>query len=280
MSQDKEGAVLWQENHEVEHTCTQSREVLTTIFERMRIMECEGKTAIVTGAAGNGMGRSIALTLAREGANVVVNYLTSSDSAAAIATHIKKQGGHACACQADVTQQGECKTLVDATIEAFGQIDICIIGPGGGWHPEPVDKLDSAAALDDVYRELAPVYHLMPLVLPGMYERKWGRVITIALASPYNSPAYAYNVGKAARAHAMLIARDTTWENGVTVNTIGPGPVPQIEGLEQAVEQCAHGPAWQDRGTASPQDMAEGVLFLCSEAGSFISGATLPYMYR
>ena len=243
-------------------------------------MMCKGKTAIVTGAAGNGMGRSIAVTLAREGANVVVNYLTSSDSAAAIAAHIEKQGGRALACQADIGEQDQCKALVDATVAAFGQVDICIIGPGGGWHQEPIDKLDSDAALDDVQRELAPIYHLMPLVLPGMYEREWGRLITIALAPPYNSPAYAYNVAKAARAHAMLLACDSAWLKGVTVNTIGPGPVPEIESLQLAVEQCEHGPAWQDRGTTSPQDIAESVAFLCSEAGNFISGALLPYVHR
>ncbi len=241
---------------------------------------CKGKTSIVTGASGKGMGRSIALTLAREGSNVVVNYHTSSDSAATIVAHIENQGGHTFAFQADVTQQDQCKALVEATVEAFGQADICIIGPGGGWHQEPVDKLDSLAALDDAQKELAPIYHLMPLVLPGMYERKWGRLITIALAPPYNSPAYAYNVAKAARAHAMLIARDATWQNGVTVNTIGPGLVPDIESLQQAAEQCEHGPTWQVRGSTSPQDIAESVAFLCSESGNFISGAVIPFMHK
>ena len=45
---------------------------------------------------------------------------------------------------------------MDATIEKFGQVDICVIGPGGGWHPETIDKLDSQAALDDVHKEFAP----------------------------------------------------------------------------------------------------------------------------
>ncbi len=241
---------------------------------------CKGKVALVTGAAGNGMGRSIALTLARQGAAVVVNYRTSRDSAEDIAGHIEHQGGAALACQADVMQQDQCKTLVAATIEAFGKIDICIVGPGAGWHPEPIDTLDSAGALDDAQKELAPIYHLMPLVLPGMYERKWGRWITIALTPPYDSPAYAYNAAKAARVHATLLARDAAWAKGVTVNTIGPGPVAPIKGLEEAIEQCQHGPAWRGRTTATPQDIAEGVAFLCSEAGDYISGAILPYLYR
>jgi len=239
-----------------------------------------GRTAIVTGGAGNGMGRSIALTLAREGANVVVNYLTSQDHAGAIVRHIESRGGAAVVCQADVTRQDQCRMLVDIAIRRFGQVDICIINPGAGWHQEPIDKLDSAVALDDARRELAPVYHFMPLVLPGMYRRKWGRVITIALVPPCSSPAYAYNAAKAARTYATLLARDSAWRNGVTVNAIGPGPVPALESLDVAIEQCAHGPAWQKRSTTSPQDIAEGVAFLCSESGSFISGVVLPYMFR
>ena len=243
-------------------------------------MTCKDKVAIVTGAAGNGMGRSIALTLAREGASVVVNYLASNDSAQAIVKYITNQGGNAVAFQADITQQSQCRALVNAATAQFGKVDICIIGPGGGWHPETIDRLDSMAALDDVQKELAPLYHLMPLILPDMYKRKWGRIITIALAPPYNSPAYAYNVGKAARTQALLIARESAWENGITLNTIGPGPVPGIDSLEEAIEQCEHGPAWLDRATTSPQDVAESVAFLCSEAGSFISGAVIPYLYR
>ncbi len=243
-------------------------------------MNCDGRVAIVTGAAGKGMGRSIALTLAREGAKVVVNYRTSRESAQAIVQHLQRQGREAIAVQADVFEADGCRSLVGATAERFGQVDICILGPGGGWHPEAVHELDSNAALEDVRKELAPIYYLLPLVLPGMYERKWGRIVTIALEPPYDCPAYAYSVAKAARAHALLLARHAAWKHGVTANVIGPGPVPGIESLQEAIEQCEHGPAWLNRKSASPQDIAESVAFLCSEAGAFISGAVVPYMFR
>jgi NAD(P)-dependent dehydrogenase (short-subunit alcohol dehydrogenase family) len=243
-------------------------------------MMCEGKVAIVSGAAGRGIGRSIALTLAREGASVVVNYRTSVDSARAIVNHVASQGGRAAAFQADITQQDQCRALVDFATQEYGTIDICIIGPGGGWNPQSIEELDSMAALDDAHKELAPIYHFMPLVLPSMYERKWGRLIAIGLIPPFDSPAYAYNVAKAARTQALLIARDSAWQNGVTVNTVAPGPVGEIENLEQAIDYCGHGPAWTGRATTSPQDIAESVAFLCSESGNFISGGVLPFMYR
>ncbi len=132
---------------------------------------CKGRVAIVTGAAGKGMGRSIALTLACQGANVVVNYRTSEESAQAIVAHVESRGGDAMAVQAGVFEADGCQRLVEETLARFGRVDICVIGPGGGWHPEPLDRLDPEAALEDVRRELAPLYYLMPLVLPGMVRR-------------------------------------------------------------------------------------------------------------
>ncbi len=243
-------------------------------------MKCKDKAAIVTGAAGNGMGRSIALTLAREGANVVVNYRTSEQRAKAIVGHIERRGGKAIAVQADVFEPQGCETLVEATQETFGQVDICIIGPGGGWHPEPLEKLASADALKDVQQEIAPLFYMMPLVLPGMYERKWGRLVGLAMHPQALSPAYAYNVGKAARVQALLLAQEQAWKHDVTINVIAPGPVKAIEHVDTALELCDHGPSWQQRADITPQDIAEGVTFLCSEAGRFVTVCVLPYMFH
>ena len=76
-------------------------------------MLCEGKVAIVTGAAGKGMGRSIALTLAREGASVLVNYLTSEDGARDVVKYIEKKGGRALPFQADICRQDQCVSMVN-----------------------------------------------------------------------------------------------------------------------------------------------------------------------
>jgi NAD(P)-dependent dehydrogenase (short-subunit alcohol dehydrogenase family) len=243
-------------------------------------MNRTGKVALVTGAAGSGLGRSIALTLAREGARVVVNYRTSEANAHAIVAQIREQGGQAIAAAADVFDADACAGLVETTLRAFGALDICIIGPGGGWRPEPLDQLAPAAALEDLDCEVAPVLNLMPRVLPGMYQRHWGRLIGIATHPVKLSPAYSYNVAKYARMHALLLAQDQAWAQGVTVNVIAPGPVDGLADLPAALEQAQHGPAWQARANVSPQDIAEGVAFLCSDAGRYISGCVLPYLFH
>jgi 3-oxoacyl-[acyl-carrier protein] reductase len=240
----------------------------------------QGKVAIVTGASGRGIGRSTALTLAREGAVVVVNYRTSGDAAAELVAYIENQGGTAYAIQADIFESVDCRNLVEATVGQFGQVDICVINPGGGWHPESPDALDPAAALEDLQHEVAPVLNLLPVLLPRMIEQKWGRIIAVGTNPALPSPAYAYNVAKAARLQAVLQAeKPAWWPHRITVNIVAPGPVSDIPSLEEAIAQSQQGETWQTRPTTSPQDVAESIAFLCSEAGRFITGAVLPFQF-
>lgn len=244
-------------------------------------MPCTDKVALVTGAAGSGMGRSIALTLAREGAHVIVNFRSSEAQAQAVVQAIQKEfGGEAIALQADITSASDCVRLVEGAVARFGRVDICLIGPGAGWHPAPPSQLAPSDGLEDIRAEIAPVYNLMPLVLPGMFERGWGRIIGLSLLPPYNSPAYSYNTGKAARTQALMLAKDQAWAHGVTVNVVAPGPITAISTLEDAVAQCLGSASWLARATASPQDVAEAVAFLCSESGRFITGCELPLSFR
>lgn len=243
-------------------------------------MTLKGKAALVTGAAGNGLGRSIALTLAREGAQVVVNYRKSEPSAQTIVEYIQSQGGEAVAVAADVFTAQGCKNLVRAAVDHFGRIDICIIGPGGEWDPQPIEAITPEFAMECLHRETAPIMHLLPLVLPDMYNRGWGRVIGIGTHPVKLSPAYTYNAAKMARMQALLLAQDQAWKKGVTVNVIAPGPVNGIETFTEAMELSSHGTAWQERKNVTPQDIAEGVAFLCSDAGDYITGCTLPYIFH
>ena len=117
-------------------------------------MKCRGRVAVATGAAGQGMGRSIALTLAREGARVVVNYRSSQESAQTIVDHILARGGEAIAVQADVFEADGCRHLVEQARASFGQVDICVIGPGAGWHPEPPQQVVTPQAISSQFEDI------------------------------------------------------------------------------------------------------------------------------
>ena len=247
------------------------------MFEKMK---CQNKVAIVTGAAGDGIGRSTALTLAREGAKVVINYRTNFNGADGVLRHLQEYGVEGFSFQADVNEESDCKSLIDASMKKFGRIDICIIGPGGGWHPQPIESLDTLGALDDAQKELAPLYNLLPLLLPGMYERNWGRIIGLSMDLTKLSPSFAYNAAKAARNNALLMASNSTWQHDVTVNSICPGPINTQPDLDSAVELCNHGDAWLKRDNITPQDIAEGIALLCSEEGRFLNGCELRYAFK
>jgi 3-oxoacyl-[acyl-carrier protein] reductase len=243
-------------------------------------MKLTGKTAVVTGATGNGIGRSIALTLGREGANVIVNHRNSKEEAEKIGLAIEELGGKFAVCQADIADKDACKKLVECTKESFGNPGIVIISPGGQWDPQPIDKLDSESSLQNIVHEISPIYNLFPLVLPGMYEKGFGRIIGISILRNPPSPSYAYDVGKIARTGALFRARDEAWQNSVTVNVIAPGPIDSpIESLEDAVALARHEDIWKKRKNITQQDIAEGVLFLCSEEGRFVSGSEMNFLW-
>ena len=235
-----------------------------------------GKAALVTGASGQGMGRSIALTLARDGFAVALNYWHNKQAAEETAALITSHGGRAIIVQGDVFQQEDCERLVQTAAEQLGGLAVCVIGPGAGWNPEPIATLQAKKALRDVYQEVAPIYYLLPHALREMRKAKQGRIIGIASNLSIPSPSYAYNAAKAARTEALKLAAKEAWKLGVTVNVIAPGPVDAFQSLEEADATAASG---MPQGKVTPQDIAEGVAFLCSDAGRYITGCVLPYLF-
>lgn len=77
----------------------------------------------------------------------------------------------------------------------------------------------------------------------------------------------------------MLRAADEAWTMGITVNVIAPGPVGPFSDLRTAAAFCGHGKEWTERKSVTPQDIAEGVAFLCSEEARYLSGCVLPYLF-
>lgn len=239
--------------------------------------ELTGRTAVVTGSTGEGMGRQIAWTLAREGANVVLNYgtyRTNIAGAKKAVAECKALGGDAVAVRADTRKEADIRRLVEAGERAFGPIDIAVANGGGDWLERRWDRVSQAEWHKVMDAEVDGALLLARAVVGGMRRRGWGRIVFISwdgAARSHGTP-LDYTLGKQARdALAEKLAR-LEETNGITVNTVAPGYIPYLSD-RVCRDLVRHGKTWTDRNRSGPQDVAECVAWLCGEASAHVSGS-------
>jgi len=242
-------------------------------------MTLEGRIALVTGAGGEGMGRSIALTLARDGADVVLNYHRKPDRVAETAAAIEAMGRRALPLAADIGDAAAVDAMVAAARERLGSIDILVNSAGGPWKPQDVTEIEPAHLRAVLAREIESVYYLLRAVLPGMRERGWGRVVSIGghMADDWrHGPPEApldYPLGKAARHWLTRTLAPREFGRGITINAVAPGPTARVT-LEAALAATRGEPAAVDGNT--PRHIADVVSFLCGDAAARVTGAVIP----
>ncbi len=242
-------------------------------------MELQGRVALVTGSAGGGMGRSIALTLAREGADIVVNYRRSQERADETAQVIESMGRRVLVHRADSSDADAVQAMVAAAEAYFGHLDIAVCSAGGSWKPQDITDIAPAHWRAVMAGEVDAAYALLRAALPGMRKRGWGRIVLIGgngadewRFGPPEAP-LDYPLGKASRHWLARTIGPRELTHGITVNAVAPGSIEYVT-LEQARRLAESG---AEPGAApTPQNAAEAVAFLCSERARFITGAVLP----
>ncbi len=246
-------------------------------------MELTGRVALVTGASGPGIGRSIALTLAREGADIVVNFKERRERAQQVAGVIESIGRRALLHQANVSDPSAVAVMVEAAEAHFGRLDIVVCSAGGSWQPRDVTEIAPAHWREVLAEEIDSAYALLWAALPGLRRRGWGRVVLVGgyraddwRAGPPDAP-LDYPLGKAARHWLARTLAPRELSHGVTINAVAPGPTEYVT-LEQA-RRLAEGDV-EASDDPTPQDAAEVVAFLCSERASFVTGAVIPVVGR
>ena len=197
-------------------------------------MGLEGRVALVTGAGGDGIGRAIALALAREGADVALNYHRKREGAERTSGAIEAMGRRAVLIEADVGDSDSVDALVRAASEQLGQVDILINNAGGPWKPQDVTEIEPSHLRRVLALEIESTYYLLRAVLPGMRARGWGRVISIGgygaddwRFGPPEAP-LDYPLGKAARHWLTRTLAPREFGQGITINAIAPGPTPRV----------------------------------------------------
>ena len=239
----------------------------------------ERKVAIVTGSTDGGAGRSIALALAREGFNIVINNREDEEAASKAARAVRKYGAEALIVHADITRSEQVEALVQEAVREFGRIDVFVINPGGEWKPCDLIETDIESVRKTLDAETTSVLICCKYVLPVMRKQRFGRVILISMENtdlpdvPSWAP-YDYVLGKSTRIYLARAIADREKKYGITVNAICPAAFPHIS-EEEAVEMNQHLKAWTTRNKIMPQDIAEAAAYFSSEAGRFVTGSVL-----
>jgi NAD(P)-dependent dehydrogenase (short-subunit alcohol dehydrogenase family) len=240
----------------------------------------KNRVALVTGSTGEGMGRSIAFTLAREGAKVVLNYGTGHPNnvlaSEKVLEDLRALGGKGYAFKADTREEDEVKAMIDGIITLYGRIDFLVCNAGGPWDPQELLDIDHDQWRSVLKAEIDGLFYCVKHALPHMRKAHFGRIIAIGLANADRnvSPPFDHAIGKAARHHFIRMLAPQEISHRVTCNIVAPGSTPHFT-MRQAVDAAKHGTTWKRRISVTPQDVAETVRYLCSDEAQFITGSVI-----
>lgn len=239
--------------------------------------ELEGKIALVTGSS-RGIGAACAAMMAREGADVVVNYLHSKDEAEGVAASVRDKGRRALVIQADVSSEQQVTEMVERANQAWGRIDILV--NNAARHPTNVRTIEDMN-LEDWYAtldtNLTSQILCLRAVVPGMMERGWGRIVNVSslVAQRGTLSGNPFYVTSKAGVHGLTLAVFRKLAaRGITVNTVSPGTIDtemtrELLTPEQMQARAKDVPVGR---LGRSEEVAEVICFLTSERASFVTG--------
>lgn len=230
--------------------------------------------ALVTGAS-RGLGEAIAVALGECGSRVAVNYFASPEKAERVVARIKDAGGNAVALKADVRDEEQVARLVKEAEARLGPVDILV---PNGTGPQPFIKLEQLtwrACLDQLEFFVKSPMLLAKALVPGMKQRRWGRIINIGSeVLEKGVPEFSNYVS--AKGAQLGLTRSWAMElaaHGITVNIVSPGWIPTERSMDAPEElKRAYTAMVPMKRMGVPDDIGQAVAFLASDAASFITG--------
>ncbi|MEW5920309.1 MAG: 3-oxoacyl-ACP reductase family protein [Bacillota bacterium] len=240
-------------------------------------MRLKNRVAIITGSS-RGIGKAIALEMAKEGAKVAINYLSNEEKAQSVVKKIEKEGGKAIAVKADVSKRDEVRKMIAFTVEKFGTMDV-LVNNAGILQQKPFETITDAE-----WDKMFEINMKGPFIccqesIPFMLKNKFGRIINISsIGGQWGGHlAVHYSAAKAGiisltRSLAKIYAKD-----GINTNCISPGLVlTEMSAAEMETEAGREKlKSIPINRPASPEEIARIAVFLASEDGSYMTGQTI-----
>jgi NAD(P)-dependent dehydrogenase (short-subunit alcohol dehydrogenase family) len=243
----------------------------------MRELPMRGRVALVAGAS-KGIGAVTAAAFAAAGASVV---LAARDVAAlkSVAARIEADGGTALAVRCDVADADSVANLVDQAVERYGRLDAAFNNATDGPLPAPLAEIDPAAFDRGIATNIRGTFLGMKFQIPAMLASGGGAIVNMASVAGINGTANlaAYVAGKAGIVGLTKVAALDYADQGIRVNVVAPGPIltHHLEAAGERAQQLA-GQSTPMRRTGRAAEVAQAVLWLCSDASSFITGSVIP----
>jgi 3-oxoacyl-[acyl-carrier protein] reductase len=239
--------------------------------------QLSGKTAVVTGSAW-GIGRAIALALAEQGANVIVNYRQSEAAAEEVAAAARARGVRATAVRADVATSEGAHHLVAQGARALAPPDI-LVNNVGDFLLKTVAETTSAEWRQIFSSNVDSAFYVSRCALPHMRAEGWGRIVNLTFSPVEHMGARpraaAYTAAKAAVLSFTRSLAAEEVKHGITVNAVGPGFVdtgPDRLSEELRKLMLHRSPLGR---LARPEEVARAVVFLCHPDASYVTGTQL-----
>lgn len=233
-----------------------------------------GKRALVTGSS-RGIGRALALALAREGADVIIHCVARREKAEELCTQIKNEGGSARVAQADLSQPDGAACLM----REAGDIDILILNASVQIR-RPWREITREEALTQLQCNFLTSLELVQRAAPAMQRKRWGRIVAIGSVQERkpHPDMLIYSASKAAQTNMVQSLAAQLAADGITVNSVAPGVIYTDRNVEALSD-----PAYAGKVTASipagfygmPEDCAGIVRLLCTDEGRYITGQSI-----